>query len=126
MTARPRDRETGLWFLIAGPTIWAAHFLVSYVAAAIYCAKAAAPQDLSLVQGIVAGATIVALAGIALTAMIAARKWELGVGGWRQHPEPTLEARKRFLGHSAWLLCALSAVAVLLVALPAIFSASCV
>lgn len=126
MAVRLRGRETSLWFLIAGPTIWAGHFLVSYVSAAIYCAKDAPPHDMDLVQGIIAAATIAALAGIVLAGWLAARKWQIGVKGWRQHGAATLEDRQRFMGHATWLLCALSAVATIYVALPAIFAASCV
>ena len=118
-------RETSFWFLISGPIIWAAHFLVSYVSAAIYCAKAAPPHDMDLAQGIIAAATVAALAAIAFFGWHAARKWRVGIKGWKEHGEPTLEARHRFMSHATWLLSALSAVATIYVALPAIFAASC-
>jgi hypothetical protein len=119
------DRETSLWFLVAGPTIWAVHFLVSYISAAIYCAKVPPPHDMDVVQSIVAAATLAALGAIVLAGWLAARKWQLGIRGWRDHTGSTLEDRQRFLGHASWLLNGLSAVATLYVALPAIFAASC-
>lgn len=125
METRSPYRETSLWFLVAGPLIWSAHFLVSYVSAAIYCAKAPPPHDMNLVQGIIAVATIAALAGIVLAGWLAARKWQVGFRGWTEHGSSTLEDRQRFMGHATWLLCALSAVATIYVALPAIFAATC-
>jgi hypothetical protein len=125
VSPRAPYRETSLWFLIAGPTIWSAHFLVSYISAAIYCAKAPPPHDMDLVQWIIAGATVLALAAIGLAGWLAARKWQVGVRGWTEHKASTLEDRNRFMGHATWLLCALSAVATIYVALPAIFSATC-
>ena len=38
--APPRARG-GLWILVAGPAVWALHFLLSYVTVAVHCAKAA-------------------------------------------------------------------------------------
>lgn len=125
MASRLRHRETSLWFLIAGPAIWSAHFLVSYVTAAIYCAKAAPPHDMDPVQGVIAVATVAALAAIGVAGWLAARKWRIGLRGWTEHKRSTLDDRQRFMGHATWLLCALSAVATIYVALPAIFAASC-
>lgn len=125
MAVRLRERETSLWFMISGPIIWSAHFLVSYVSAAIYCAKVPPPHEMVLVQAIIAAVTVAALAGIVFSGWLAARNWRVGDKGWREHGEPTLEARHRFMGHATWLLSALSAVATIYVALPAIFAASC-
>ena len=37
------EKHQSLWLLTASPTIWAAHFLLSYATAAIWCAKIAGP-----------------------------------------------------------------------------------
>ena len=115
-TALPESRAS-LWGLIAGPLIWAVHFLLSYVTVAIWCAKAtavAAPLD---------GARI-ALAvytGVALAAIVA-----FGWHAWRRHrwgeaelPHDAASAgdRHRFLGFATLLLCGLAFVAVAYMAL---------
>lgn len=38
--ARP-EKNVYLWMLAAGPTIWAAHFLLSYITSTISCTKLA-------------------------------------------------------------------------------------
>ena len=43
MTHLPEQNES-LWFLIAAPIMWAAHFLLCYLTAAIWCAKLAGPD----------------------------------------------------------------------------------
>lgn len=109
--AQPRSRG-GLWMLVAGPAVWALHFLLSYVTVAIHCAKATR-FDAPL------GGTGVVLwiyTGLALLAIAA-----LGAAGWRMHrhgdqrpphDEPTPGDRHRFLGFATLLLCGLSFVAV--------------
>ena len=117
----PRQHEThesrqSLWRLIAAPTIWAAHFLLSYVTAAIWCEKFAGRDGpLGGARVAIIIYTVVALVGIGLS----------GWDGWRRHrlgPEEvphhddTPEDRHRFLGFATLLLASLSAVAVLFAA----------
>ena len=109
--ALPESRAS-LWLLTAGPAIWAVHFLLSYVTAAIWCAKAAtaaAPLGAARVA-------LVAYTAVALVAIAA-----LGWRSWRQHrwgeaelPHDAASAgdRHRFLGFATLLLCGLSFVAV--------------
>lgn len=127
---REISRETGsgtdLWRVIAAPFIWAAHFLFSYVTVAIYCEKAGRDAALGDIRTIVVVATIVALAGIG---------WST-IGLWKvygrsltdddfefEHNVP--EERHRFLSHVALMLCFLSAVAVLYVAIPMLYLSTC-
>ena len=109
--APPRGRG-GLWILVAGPVVWALHFLLSYVTVAIHCAKAAR-FDAPLAGAGVALWIYTALALLAIGAF--------GVVGWRRHrhgesppphDEPTPADRYRFLGFATLLLCGLSFVAV--------------
>ena len=114
--ASPPHRA-GPWRLVAGPTVWAAHFLLSYVTAAVWCAKAGVPAtSLGAARVALAGYTVVALAVIA----------GFGWRGWRQHrqgdarlPHDAASAadRQRFLGFATLLLCGLGFVAVLYSAL---------
>lgn len=117
-------KRGGLWQLVAGPSAWMLHFLLCYVTAAIHCAKAteAVPLD---------GARIALWIYTALAlAVIAAFGWR----GWRQHragrqPLPhdagTAADRRRFLGFATFLLCGLSAVAVIYTTLAIAVIGSC-
>jgi hypothetical protein len=123
-------RETGhgtdLWRVISAPLIWAAHFLVCYVAAAVFCEKAGRFAGLAPVQGIVAAVTLAALGGIAL---VFRSLWKVRgmstVDDTYSFSGNSPEERHRFLSHLAMMLSALSAVAVIYVALPALFLETC-
>lgn len=129
MSAEPKDEthesRQSLWLLIVSPTIWAAHFLLSYITAAVWCAKFAG-RDGSLggVRTAIGIYTAVALVGIAVNA------W----GGWRRHRHgsetsshdfDTPADRHRFLGFATLLLAALSFVATIFVAIVALFFEDC-
>lgn len=128
-TPVPRRRHgtgTDLWKVILAPVIWAAHFLFSYVYAAVHCEKAGRGADLAPVWIAVGGATALALAGIGF---IAATLWRVRARSLTdddfefEHNSP--EERHRFLSHVALMLCTLSAVAVIYVAIPMLYLTSC-
>ena len=116
-----------LWLLTIAPAIWAVHLLLSYITAAIWCAKFAAPGGaLGGIQTAITWYTGLALAGIAAIA------WE----GYRRHRYPatslattateatthdldSAEDRHRFVGFATLLLAGLSAVGVLYAAIAA-------
>ncbi|MFN2427246.1 MAG: hypothetical protein ABR587_12455 [Candidatus Binatia bacterium] len=119
------ERTSDLWLLVAAPTIWAIHFLASYITAAVWCAKHAA-EDASLAPARLA----ISFYTIAALALLAA----LGRGGWTRHRygESILphdvdspEDRHRFLGFATFLLAGLSALAVVYAALAAVLIESC-
>ncbi len=123
---RATGTGTDLWRVIAAPIIWALHFLASYVTVAVYCQKLGRDAALGPAEVAVIAYTVLALAGIGLSS------WGL----WRvrgrsltdddfeyEHNEP--EERHRFLSHVALMLCVLSAVAVLYVAIPMLYLSSC-
>lgn len=122
--APPEERET-LWLLTFGPGIWAVHFVLSYVAVAVWCAKIAgrtgALGDVRIAIGVL---TLVALAGISLTGW---RGWRLHTFGnaTAPHDFDTPGDRHRFLGFSTLLLSGLSFVATVFVALCVVFIRSC-
>jgi hypothetical protein len=116
----PREIES-LWTLFTAPVIWAAHFLVCYVAAAVACARGA---DLALVRLGIGGATVLALLGIVLAGMLAWRQWGFGSGD-PPHDAGTRADRLLFQGFATLLLCGLSFVAVVYQALPAVFLTDC-
>ena len=120
----PEDRES-LWALIAAPAIWGGHFLLSYVTAAVWCAKFAGPsRSLGPVRIAVAGYTFIAMIGIAVTAW---RGWSRGRPGRRNsvRPDDAWHVRRRFLGFASLLLSVLSAIATLFVAAVLFFMRTC-
>jgi hypothetical protein len=118
--------EGSLWIMVAAPTVWAAHFLLCYWVAAVWCAKVTeGPGPLDTVRIVIAALTLAALALIALLAWHAVR----GYGGRllinEELTEDTEKERARFLGHATLLLCSLSTVAILYSALPALVFDTC-
>lgn len=128
--AREIRRETGsgtdLWRVIVAPLIWAGHFLFCYVLAAVYCEKVGRGAELGEVRIIVAVATVAALAGIAWSShtLWQVRGRSLTDNDF-EYEHNTPEERHRFLSHVALMLCVLSAVAVLYVAIPIAYLSSC-
>jgi hypothetical protein len=111
--------------LTISPALWAAHFLASYVTAAIWCAKFTdVDGSLDNARLAIGGYTVLALAGIGVTAWIGQRRHR-HAGGDPPHDADSPQDRHRFLGFATLLLSALSAVATIFQALPALFFGSC-
>lgn len=123
-------RETGtgtdLWQVIFAPVIWAGHFLFCYVYGAIYCAKAGRDASLAGPTQVIIGATLLALVLIGLSTL---KLWKVRGRSLTDNDfefeHNTAEERHRFLSHVALMLCLLSAVAVLYVAIPMLYLTSC-
>jgi hypothetical protein len=120
------ESEESLFSLAAPPLVWAAHFLLSYGTAAIYCAKLAGEGgSLAPARIAIAVYTAVALATVTV----------LGVRGYRRHrtreaaPPPHDDdspiGRHRFLGFATLLLAGLSALAIGYGGLVVVFLRSC-
>jgi hypothetical protein len=124
MTTQP-ERDESLWWLAASPSIWFAHFLASYATVALWCAKAV-PRDGALGAALTAVVIYTLVALIAVLA-IAARSYRRHrfAGSRAPHDADTPEGRHRFLGLASLLLSALSALAIVFVALPFIFIGTC-
>ena len=120
----PRQVES-LWTLITAPLVWALHFLIVYVGAAVHCAK---PDLLDFgfnaLRIGVAIVTLFALAAIALSAWLAFRQWGFGTTD-PPHGEATQKSRTLFQGFATLLLSGLSFVAVVYSALPVLFVMEC-
>ena len=126
MNSKP-EHEESLWLLVVSPAIWSAHFLASYLTAALWCAKlgdsSASFGGARLAIGIY---TLLALLGIATVAWIGFRRHDARpVPHEVPHDADTEEDRHGFLGFATLLLSALSAVATIFVALVAVFIGSC-
>lgn len=127
MAGRATDTSEGnqsLWLLTIAPTIWAGHFLASYITAAVWCAKAGRGADLGAVRVAVAAFTVAALAGILFTGWRGLRRHRLGSASL-PHDLDTAEDRHRFLGFATMLLSGVSLVGVLYVAMPALVFGAC-
>lgn len=124
MTDKP-EHEESLWWLTLAPTIWALHFLASYLTAAIWCAKYSG-EDRSIggVPWAIGIYTAVALAGIAVSGWHGYRRYRYR-GGGTPHDADTPEDRHRFLGFAALLLAALSGVATVWVGAVGMLFRSC-
>jgi hypothetical protein len=121
----PTHGHYSLWLLTIAPTIWAVHLLLSYITAAVWCAKFAAPDGaLGGVRSAVAWYTVLALVGIAVVALEGYRRHRHGTEA-TTHDLDSAEDRHRFLGFATLLLAGLSAVGVLYAALAAAYFETC-
>jgi len=120
----PRQIET-LWTLFTAPIVWATHFLICYVGAAVFCEKPDFFGNRFDILRISIGAvTLLALAMIFVSALLAYRQWGFGSGD-PPHDDPTRRDRLLFQGYATLLLSGLSFVAVIFTALPAVFVTGC-
>jgi hypothetical protein len=95
------------------------------LALAVFCAKAgAASFSFEAMRFALGAVTLVALAGIVLSAFLAWRQWGFGSGD-TPHDEPTHRDRLLFQGFATMLLSGLSFVAVVFVAVPLLFIGAC-
>lgn len=124
MKALTEDRES-LWRLIVSPTVWAVHFMLSYITAAVWCAKYV-PRFGSLwpARALIVGYTVVALVMIGLNGWSGYKRHRLGSASV-PHDDDTPEDRHRFLGFATLLLAGLSAVAVIFAALAVLYFEDC-
>ncbi|WP_294393951.1 hypothetical protein [uncultured Sphingomonas sp.] len=118
---RVRSLTVTLWTLIVPPTTWAAHFLFSYLWAAVRCAKLG---SFATEPGLFWGGTAVAVA------VILAAGWMAWVqsrtpGSHPPHEEGTEVDRLRFLAYSTLLLAGLSLIGVAFTAMPVLFITDC-
>jgi hypothetical protein len=119
------EHAESLWRLVSGPLIWAAHFMLCYVTAAVWCAKVAGPLGaLGGARAAVVAYTVVALVAIGLAAWSG---WERHTfaGATLPHDYDSPADRHRFMGFAMLLLAGLSAIATAYTALAAVFFETC-
>ena len=116
--------KSSLWRLVVPPTIWALHFLFSYVYAAVRCAKSGSAEVIVDIRTGIAVATVVALLLVAASGYIAWAQSRIH-GDLPPYQDSTDEDRLRFLAVSTLLLAGLSFVAILFTALPAFIFEDC-
>lgn len=118
--------QGSIWIMVAPPCVWAAHFLLCYWVAAVWCAKVD-PGAGSLLEARIAVGVLTVLA-LALIGWLSLRAWRRYEGRLTIDDDlvrDTESERTRFLGHATLLLAALSAVGVIFDALPALAFSSC-
>lgn len=119
------EKRQSLLLLTASPVIWAAHLLLSYITASIWCAKVIGPgSSFGIVRAAIVVYSLLALAGIGAIGWIGYRRHSYGAASL-PHDDDTPEDRHRFLGFSTLLLSALSGVAVIYATLVVIFFKNC-
>lgn len=121
---RAQRMRSTLWTLVLPPAIWAGHFLFCYLYAAVHCAKAGLAAPLDGVRIAVAFATVPALVVVAAAGYVAWAKARSGEDP-PPHDASTDEDRVRFLAVATLLLAALSFIAIVFTALPALFFEDC-
>jgi hypothetical protein len=124
-TNAPPEHRESLWLLIVSPTIWAVHFLLSYITAAIWCAKYASRYDsIEPVRWAILIYTALALLGIGWNGRSGMRRHRFGSESL-PHDFDTPGDRHRFLGFATALLAGLSAVATVFAAFVVLFFQDC-
>jgi hypothetical protein len=119
------EGNESLLLMVAGPATWAAHFLLSYGTAAVWCAKVVGSGgSLATVRTAIFCYTLAALAIVALLSWIGYRRHSYGQAAL-PHDDDTPADRHRFLGFASLLLSALSAVAIIYAALVIVFIDRC-
>ncbi len=118
---RARSLDASLWTLIVPPTTWAAHFLFSYLWAALNCAKVG---EFARFPTLFAIGTVVALAIIVVAGIIAFIQ-QRTPGDDPPHEQGTRIDRLRFIATATMLLAGLSFVAVIFTAAPVAFLTDC-
>ena len=119
------EKNQSLWLLVTAPLAWAAHFVASYVTAAVWCAKYASPDGgYRSARLAIAAYTVAALALIAAVSRSAWARYQYD-GAREPSDADTPAGRHRFMGFAALLLCGLSAVATLYASLAAALIGRC-
>ncbi|RLQ89538.1 hypothetical protein D8780_09625 [Notoacmeibacter ruber] len=121
------EEASSLWLITLSPLAWAIHFILSYGGAALYCARFAPAEfdPVPFMRLSIAGITVLALAVIGYVAWVSWRQWDYLDDYDYDHAKAVGEDRHEFLGHAAFLLSIMSAIAVIYVAMPAIFMETC-
>lgn len=122
---RLAEQHQSFIILAASPLVWATHFMLCYVTAAVWCAKQDSPLvSLMTVRTAIAIYTVAALGAIAIIWWVGYRAHRLGQES-APHDDDSPADRHRFIGFATVLLSGLSAVAVVYAALVAVFIESC-
>ena len=119
------ETNDNILLLTSGPLIWAAHFLLCYASASLWCAKVVdTGGSLGAVRSAIVIYTVIGLGGSMAVAWVGYRRHRSGAASL-PHDDDTPEDRYRFLGYATFLLACLSAVAIVYAGLITVFFRSC-
>lgn len=119
------EQKVSVWSLTLAPATWSLHFLISYITAAVHCAKFSGDADAFLtVRWLVGAYTLVALMLISVIGVVGYRRHRQG-NGRTPHDFDSPEDQRRFLGFATLLLSLLSGVATIFVAMVFVIIRNC-
>ena len=119
------EKNESLWMMVVSPIVWAAHFLLCYITAAVWCAKyAGAGGSLEPVRWAILVYTAAALAAIGWNGWWGVSRSRLG-DETLPHDADTPGDRHRFLGFATALLAGLSGIATIFEGMVALFFNTC-
>ena len=121
---RAQAIKSRLWALALPPSIWAAHFLFCYLAAAVHCAKAGRTAALGDLRAAILAVTAMSLLLVLAVAYVSWAKARIADDP-PPHEDSTDEDRARFLAVSTLLLAGLSFVAIIFTAVPVFVLEDC-
>ncbi len=98
-----------LWVPVVAPAIWSLHFMLSYIAAALWCGRFSF-RGFAL-GTVVTVVTVASLAGIAAFFHHGLKRHRYGLPA-RSHDDDTPEDRDQFVAFTTMLLAGMSFVAV--------------
>lgn len=120
------EEKASLWRITFGPAIWAIHFVASYSATAVFCAKFGhGTESIMPFRLSVGAATLLVLAAIGWLGWRSWQQWGYLQTGDYENALANEEDRTEFLGHAAFLLSIVSFVGVIYTGLPVLFVATC-
>ena len=122
------ESRQSLWPLVLPPSLWLAHFLISYGVLAVWCGTLgpiASLGSLSVGFGIVTAFVLIAIAAAGKKGWTRYRHTGDDSSAVPSHHKDTPEDRHRFLGLATVLLAALSAVATLYVVMAVAVLGNC-
>jgi len=106
------EHKDHILLLTLGPLIWAAHLLLSYGTASVWCGKIVGTGgSLGAVRGAIVVYTLAGLAATAVIARMGYRRHRTGAASL-PHDDDTPEDRRRFIGYATFLLACLSFAAI--------------
>ena len=119
------EHKDNILLLTLGPLIWAAHLLLSYGTASIWCGKMVETGgSLGAVRGAIVVYTLAGLAATAVVAWMGYRRHRTG-GASLPHDDDSPEDRYRFIGYATFLLACLSFAAIAYAGSITLFFRSC-
>ncbi len=120
----PRIIDQGsIWIMVAAPTLWAAHFVASYVLAAVWCAKIG--PSLTQPRWIIAAMGALCAGVIVWLGVRAVRRYGGVFVIFEEITESSERGRDKFIGHVSLLLCILSVLAIVFTVIPGFVFGTC-